>query len=358
MFQESQINLLKKLLETNSPSGNEKQAINFLKSVLQDYCPIETDAMGNMYMHAVNNTGLKVMITAHIDEVGFQVTHIDRDGFVYFRNVAGIDRQTIPGNRVVALTKHGEIYGVIGKKSPHVIDGKDIDKVPYGKDLWLDFGFESDVDAKSVIECGDYITLSSSPLISHNGQRIISKALDNKVGVFILVEVIKELSKHKDLPISITGVATVQEELGCRGCEAAVNRIRPDIAFCLDVGISTDIPNMSIQRFGTFSLGNGVGIVHNADNNSRLTDLLVQTAEKQHIPYQHTIGYLPTGGTEASIIQKSCNTVATANISIPNRYMHSFVEMCDLRDIENAISLLVSSIIELKNKNNNSFDLL
>lgn len=357
MLGTKQILFLKDILQTNSPSGCEGQIVSLLRECMGAFCEMETDTIGNLYMWANKSAeGMAVMISAHADEVGFQVTHIDREGFIYFRSVASVDPQTIPGSKVIALTKNRELHGVIGKKCPHVLEGKERDKPLNIQDLWIDFGFESKEEATQYIECGDYITLASELKMTSNGKRIISKALDNKICVFILAEVIKRLSK-KNFPLNIVGVATTQEELGCRGCIVAANRIKPDIAFCLDVGIATDVPSMSKQKFGTLDLGKGVGIIRNADNNEVLTNTLIETAKKNEIPYQKTIGYSSTGGTESAFIQLTKDGVATANISIPNRYMHSLVEMCDLRDVECAIELLVAEINTLREYNRNDFEL-
>ena len=356
LFNSKQLELLFELLHTNSPSGFECQVVECLNKYMLEYCDMTTDVIGNLYMKVGNEEGLRVMISAHSDEVGMQVIHIDRAGFVYARNVASIDKQTIPGSTVVALTQYGEIKGVIGKKSPHVLDGKDKELCPNLCDLWIDFGFESDKEAKEYINCGDYITLDSEPRITPNGKKIISKALDNKIGIFILAEVVKEVSQL-NLPISIIGVATAQEEVGYRGGIVAANKIMPDVAICLDVGIATDIPNMSKQHYGELELGKGVGIIQNTNSNEILVRTLVETAKVNNVPIQKTIGHRPSGGTEASLIQLSNGGVATVNISIPNRYMHSLVEMCDLRDVKFAIDLLVAEIKLLSKMSRVDFNL-
>lgn len=345
---------LMRLLNTHSPSGNEAQIVDVLHKEMSNYCRTQTDSIGNFYMYTGLDSELKVMLTAHSDEVGFQIIYIDNKGYVYVRAVASVDPQTIPGSTVVALSDGGEIYGVVGKKSPHVLNGKDKERIPNACDMWIDFGFKSEHEAKKYIKCGDFVTLCSNAKVSCNGQKIISKGLDNKVGVYILTEVIKAISK-KNLPMQVVGVATAQEELGCRGAFIAANRIKPDVAFCLDVGIATDIPNMNEKQYGIFELGRGMGIVNNPNNNSLLVDSLLATANKFDIPVQKIIGHKPSGGTEASLIQLTNNGVATANISIPSRYMHSWVEMCDLQDIANAINLLIAEIEELTSYSKEDF---
>lgn len=351
MITKSQLGFLKEILRTSSPSGCEEELTSLLKKRMSSFCEIETDVIGNLYMWVSRSTEAPtIMITAHADEVGFQVTHIDTNGFVYIRAVASPDLQTIPGSEVVALTKNGKVYGVIGKKSPHVLEGKEREKPLYIQDLWIDFGFESEEEAIQNIEYGDYVTLFSEPKITCNGKRITSKSLDNKICVFILVETLKRLSKL-DIPLNIVGVATVQEEIGCRGSIVAANKINPDIAIILDVGIASDIPNMSKYKYGTFELGKGIGIIRNADNRDSLVKTLINVAEENNIPFQKIIGFRPTGGTESATIQLVKEGITTANISVPNRYMHSGVEMCDLLDVESACDILNAVITTKFNQN-------
>lgn len=337
------IEKLIKILNTSSPSGCERESIEFVRKELYGICRSETDSMGNLYLYQGANSGLKIMITAHADEVGFQITDINDDGFVYFRKTVGLDVQTIPGTMVTAVTKNGTIDGVIGKRPPHVLSPEEKNKLPNIENLWIDFGFMSKSEALSKIEVGDYIVARSCAFLSNNGRRVISKGLDNKISLFILIELFKLLSRTP-LPVQIIGVATTQEELGCRGSIISANKICPDVAFCLDVGIATDTPNWPSHQYGSFSLGKGVGIIRNADNNEILTQVLANTALKHDIPFQYTTGFKPSGGTEAKIIQQSYRGIPTANISIPNRYMHSVVEMCDLQDVEGAIRLLEKGI--------------
>lgn len=354
MLDNRQIEFLTEILRTNSPSGYEKQLMYVIKGHMDSVCSIKTDCIGNLYMYSSNKGPMTVMISAHADEVGFQIADIDNNGFVYARNIASPDKQTISGNIVTAITKNGEIQGVIGKKPPHIIEYKERDKCLGIEDLWIDFGFETKEEAESHVERGDYITLFSEPRFTSNNNRIISKALDNKIGIFIMSEVMRRICQL-NIPLSVVGVATVQEELGCRGSIVSSNIVVPDVAFCIDVGISTDIPNISSKNYGLFDLGKGVGIIRNADNNEFLTKTLVDTANTNGISYQKIIGHRSTGGTEASHIQLSQQGVVTANISVPNRYMHSLVEMCDLRDVESAINLLVAEMQELTKYNKSDF---
>lgn len=340
MIANEQLDFLKEILSTSSPSGCEGELTSLLIKRMSNLCEIETDAIGNLYMWVSKSAqSPTIMITAHADEVGFQVTYIDDDGYVYFRSVASPDVGIIPGSEVVALTKKGKIYGVVGKIPPHILEWKDREKNITIQDLWLDFGFDSYNEASEYIDCGDYITLYSSSKESINGKRIISKAIDNKAGVFCLTEIIVNL-KELNLPLNIVCVATTQEELGSRGCVIAANKVKPDISLIIDAGISTDTPNISKKKYGILNLGKGVGIIRNADNNECLIKTLIDTAKRNNILFQKIIGFRPTGGNEASKIQLSEVGVLSANICIPCRYMHSGVEMCDFNDINAAVTLI------------------
>lgn len=352
IFPQEELEVLTHLLETNTPSGYEKQIITFIKNEFKGK-NIYTDIIGNLYIHAGKGAH-KVMITAHCDEVGFQITSIDDAGFAYARKLGGLDRHTIPGTKVIVVDAEEEIVGVFGKKSPHVQTPEEREKILELDDLWVDFGYSSKEEALKHVKPGNYLTAFNTPLFINNNKRVVSKGLDNKVSVFILLETMKKLTEMK-LGIEVVGVATVQEEIGCRGSIVAAQKMKPDYAFCLDVGIATDIPSSLERKYGAFSLGKGPGICKNPDNNEKIERMLLSVASNNKIAHQHVIGFRPTGGTETAKIQLLSEGVVTANISIPNRYMHSVVEMCDLSDIANTIELLVSAIKELENKEPEEF---
>ncbi len=335
--------LLVQLLETNSPSGYEKDAVEVLQKSMANYCRIETDVIGNLYMTAMENAGLKIMLSAHCDEIGFQVVGVNNMGYIYIRDIGGVDRQILLGSEVSIITKKGVIDGVVGKKSIHILTEKDVNQNTETKNVWIDIGTSSIAETNEYVSIGDYVTLKSNFRITGNGKRVVSKGLDDKVGVYIISEVIKRL-KGMVLPLYVVGVATTQEEIGCRGSGVAAYRVDPDIAITVDVGVATDIPNMGDASCGNFLLGKGPGICLNADNNQILCDLIRAVASENGIEYQNSIGFRYVGGNESTKIQVNKDGVATAHISIPNRYMHTAVEMCDIQDIENTITLIYNTI--------------
>ncbi len=350
------VSFLQTLLETSSPSGNEYAAINAIKEYLGDTVCHYNDVLGNLYLPIGNGDKLKILITAHCDEVGFQVTHIDDCGFIYVRRLGGLDRHTIPGTEVVILGKSLSVNGVFGKKSPHILNDVERSHLIALSDTWIDIGASTKEDALKYVSVGDYVTASSNFKFTSDGKRIISKGLDDKIGVYILVEALKKL-QNTNLDISVVGVVTVQEEVGSRGSIIATHKINPDIGITLDVGIATDIPNMNNIELGVFRLGGGPGLCINADNNYKLVNIFNDTASENQIPIQTVVGYKFTGGTETAKMQLCGDGIVTAHISIPNRYMHSVVEMCDLDDITNAINLLYKTILRLSNYKKEQFNL-
>ena len=355
MLSDLQLNKLLRLLGTNSPSGNEFQVYDYIVENLNGKCAITQDILGNCYLRIGNDRGLKILITSHCDEVSFQVTDIAPDGFVYFRPVASPDRQTIPGSKVCLVKQGLELIGVVGKKPPHFTKYEEACTVPGINDLWIDFGFDTKEDISRYVEIGDYMVLYSPPMLSFDKTKIISKALDNKVGVFIVTELFERLSKE-NVPICVIGAVTVQEEVECRGAILAANRVKPDIAFCLDAGLATDIPPMkSIHEFGKLALGAGAGININPENNAKLTSLLETVAIENGLNYQKTVGYRAVKGTETNHIQISANGAATALVCVPERYMHSTVEMCSISDISQTIELLYYAIKSLYNRKKTDF---
>lgn len=355
MLSNIQLEKLLCLLSINTPTGNEFQIHNYITKYLNDKCTITYDVVGNCYIQVGNPHGLKVLITSHCDEVSFQVTDIDPNGFIYFRKVASPDRHTIPGSKVCLVKKDIELIGVVGKKAPHVMQSEEANSVLDINKLWIDFGFNTKEEVMRYVEIGDYIVPYSQPMLSFDKTKVISKALDNKASVFVVTELLERLSKE-NIPICVIGAVTVQEEVGCRGAILAANRINPDIAFCLDVGLASDIPTMkSVHEFGKLNLGAGAGINVNPENNVKLTSLLISTAIEHGLDCQKTVGYRAVKGTETSCVQISGAGVATALVSIPERYMHSTVEMCSMQDISQTIDLLYYTIKSLCNKTKEDF---
>lgn len=348
--------LLSNLLDTNSPSGREQEIVTIIKDYFNEIADVSSDTLGNVYAAKEVSGALKVMLIAHCDEIGFQVADIDENGFIAIRNLGGFDKPMIPGSQVTILNEKKHVLGIVSKLPIHVIFSEKEQKIIDYNDIWIDIGVCSKEEALSHVSIGDYIALRSNFQYMDNNNRIVSKALDNKVGVFVMMEAFAKLSEL-NLPISLVAVASTQEELGCRGCVIATEKVKPDIAIVLDVGIATDIPHKVNPQFGNLMLGRGPGININPSNNARLTDILRDVAIKNNIPHQMTIGYHAVKGTENSQVQLVGTGVASALISIPIRNMHTPCEICDMSDIQNSIDLLIKAVCSLTNHNVSDFDL-
>ena len=357
-FKEDELIFLQNLLNTSSPSGNEYELVREVSLFLNGVCNLQTDSIGNLYIRSLNHTTSQIMITAHGDEVGFQITQIDTKGFCYMRRLGGLDKQTIPGTVLCVSGKDRSLIGVMGKTPPHIQNSNDKEHTLDLNSLWVDFGFSDKEEAESQIEIGDYLTAYPNYYWSNNGTNIISKGLDNKISVFILAVSMKRLAISNLLPTNIVGVVTTQEEIGCRGSIIATQNIKPKIAICLDVGITTDIPNGGAHKeLSLFNIGKGFGLCITPDNNPKLTKLLKTVCIEKNIPFQISTALRPAGGTETARIQLENGGIPVCHISIPNRYMHSCVEMCNINDAYSTVNLLENALSMLSEADIDDFNL-
>jgi endoglucanase len=212
--------------------------------------------------------------------------------------------------------------------------------------MWIDIGAENREEAEALVSIGDPVAMRANFRFMGNN-RVMSKGMDDKVGAFIVAEVLRELSKRK-LNVAVYGVGTVQEELGLRGATTSCFEVNPQVGFAIDVGFATDLPDIPKKLLGDIKLGKGPELNRSADNNVVLGKIVRAIAKQHQIPYQDTAAHRASGGTDAAKIQMTRSGVATCLLSVPNRYMHSPVEICDLRDIENSIKLLVETISSFK----------
>ena len=341
------LSVLKDLLERTSISGYEGDVVNFFLSYLKEYSYLqETDSINNAYSYCGNRESTRtVMLEAHMDEIGFQVLYIDNSGYVYCRKNGGVDPCCIPGRFVNIITLSGEIiHGVIGKKPIHLLSVDDRKIVPSLEALWIDTGMPAEF-VKERIHIGDPVAYV--PFVQMLGDcRISSKGIDDKIGLFIVMESFRRLAAM-NLDIRIAAVASSQEEVGCRGSVVGSANVMPDYSISIDVDFATDVPDCSPKVNGDIALGNGVIITRHLDNNRSLSDLAVQVAESNEIHHQISARRTATGGTDTAKIQLTNKGVKTLLLGIPNRYMHTPVEVCDLNDVESAIDLIVKLVIEL-----------
>lgn len=340
---------LEELLMTCGPSGFEFEQAKVYRDYLKPFAhDIRTDVLGNTIARLNPDAKFQFMLSGHYDEIGFQVVSIMPQGLVSFRPVGGIDPLTLPGTGVEILTEKGHIPGVIGRKPIHLQTPDERKAVPKIEDLWIDIGAADQKAAEKLVKVGDPISFSRNfEMLSKTC--VHSKSLDDKIGAFVIAEAFRQLAKRK-IKVGVACVGTVQEELGLRGAITGAFGVNPDAAIAVDVGFATDVPGIKPELLGDIKLGGGAELQRNADNNPPLLNRILKAAAKHRIPYQMTTGHRATGGTDTAAIQMTRGGVATALISIPNRYMHTPAEICDLRDVESAVGLIVETIASLTGK--------
>ena len=336
------------LLSTSTVSGFEEGGCDLFETYLKQYVDEHhRDVVGNSIVtlnHQVNS--ISILIESHIDEIGFQVLYIGEDGEIYLRANGGIDMHCLPGSQVEIHGKEGMVSGIIGKTPIHLLTNKEREKIIELSNLWVDTGLDVE-DVKKKVRVGDVVSFKSN--IEFLGEhRISSRALDDKVGVYIVAEVIRHLSNYREhLNCKVTGVATVQEETGYRGVQTCCFSIMPDVAISLDVDFATDVPGCPKNKYGDVSLGKGVVISYCLDCDISIADEMISIATEKGIPFQLSARPLATGGTNASRVRFIKSGIKTILLGIPCRYMHTPVEMCDLRDVEATIRLIVEYIKKL-----------
>ena len=336
---------LKKLMDTMSPSGFEEEAMKVWKDRTKRFADeIKTDILGNSIACLNKGGKTKIMLAGHLDEVGFMVKYIDKEGYIYFSTIGGIDLHLVPGKRVWIKTKKGKVLGVMGKKPVHLLSGKERKKVAKIEELWIDIGAKNEKEAKAVLNIGDPI-VPAVGLEVLNEDIVVARGFDDKAGAFVISETLKILSQKRP-KASFYGVATVQEEIGLRGAKTSAYRISPDIGIAIDVTFATDFPSMDKKKVGDIKIGGGPVIARGPNINSKIFDLFVEVAKKEKIPYQ-VEGISRATGTDANVIQLTKTGVATGLVSIPNRYMHTQVELVSLKDLENTSKLLSAFVLRI-----------
>ena len=346
MFGKSSMKFLERLMRSASPSGYESEAAAIFRDYLSDCCSVRCDVLGNTIASLNPDAPVRVLLDGHYDEIGFQVVYISDEGLVYFRPNGGIDKLNVPSSEVDILTAAGKVPGVIGKKPIHLLTPAEREKPVELKDMWIDIGAEDREAAEKIVSVGDPVVMRENFRML-NENRFISKGTDDKIGAFVVAETMRRLAK-RELRVAVFGVGAVQEEVGLRGAAAGSYAIDPQIGFAIDVGFATDMPDIPKKMYGDITLGGGPALNHSCDNNIVLGKMLRDTAKKHKIPYQESVAHRATGGTDAAVIQLSRGGTATALLSSPTRYMHSQVEMCDLRDADAAVDLLTETIAALR----------
>ena len=340
---DQQFAFLKELVETPSPSGYEQPAQRVIRAQLRNLADeINTDVMGNQIAHLAGKGGPRLMLAGHCDEIGFMVQFVDDRGFIYFGAIGGVDPHLSPGQRVTIHSASGDIPGVIGKKAIHLIEPKDRDTVIKLKQQFIDIGCSSREEVEKLVRIGDPVTFAVG-VQTLQGDRVTSRAFDDKMGAFIVTEVMKRVHSEGRPDCELYAVSTVQEEIGLRGAATSSYGVNPDIGIVVEVTHATDYPDVEQSAIGRVELGKGPVLARGANINPVLFDLLHDTAAAEGLPIQ-VIGVPRATGTDANVMQLSRGGVATALLGIPLRYMHTPVETLALSDLEHAIALLAAVV--------------
>ena len=326
-------------LNTSSPTGYEKEARDWIvNNFKDDKLTIYKDVMGNVIAKTAPCHSQSIMLDGHIDEIGGQVLHINEEGFIIFRRNGGLDKAALISQRVRFLNG---IEGVIGKTTLHVEKPSEREKVKEIEDIWIDCGFKNKKEALEFIDIGDYFTFVPNVTELKN-DLICSKGIDDKVGAYIAFSVIQKLAHNKKVNYQIFAVGSSQEEIGGYGAKSVAYNINPKICISLDVDFASDIPSSNTNRIGDIKIGEGLIIKRNADTNPVLFDYFKNYCKKHKIKHQISGG--SDGGTNASSMKYQRGGIATIDIGIPNRYMHTSNEIVSWKDIEEGIDMLVKII--------------
>ena len=336
--------LLNKICTTPGAPGFEKKirelVLQEVKGLVDE---IEIDNMGNVYAIKRGKGDKRVMIGAHMDEIGFMVTHIDDNGFIRFHTLGGFDPKTLTAQRVIIHGKK-DIIGVMASKPIHVMTADERNKVAKLSDYFIDTGLSVD-EVKELVTIGDPVTREREFI--EMGNCVNGKSLDNRLAVFILIEMFRGLV-GKTVPYDIYGVFTVQEEVGIRGANVSSMRINPDFGFGLDTTIAFDLPGAAAHEKIT-ELGRGTAIkIMDASTicDYRMVDFMKKTADKHKITWQPEI--LTAGGTDTAGIQRMTEGGSIAGaVSIPTRHLHQVIEMAHKDDIQGSIDLLSACVSEI-----------
>ncbi|MCL2687447.1 MAG: M42 family metallopeptidase [Methanobrevibacter sp.] len=341
------MDLMEKLSSTNGISGFEGNIVDIIKEELETYVDeIQDDLMGNVIaIKKGDKKGKKVMLAAHMDEIGLMVRHIDKKGFVKFSKIGGINDQMLLNQTVTIHGKDGDITGVIGSKPPHIMKAAERKKVIEYENMFIDIGVFSKKEAEKLIAIGDPISFKATYEKFPN-DIIMGKALDNRIGCYIMIETMKRIDSNS----TIYGVGTVQEEVGLKGAKTSSFKINPDIAFALDVTIAGDHPGIKPDEAPVF-IGKGPAVVlvdasgRGIITPEKVKNLVISAAEENNIKYQPEVS--EGGTTDGSAIILTRDGIPTGVVSVPTRYIHTTVSIASMKDIEATIDLLVKTIEKL-----------
>ena len=347
-MREASLNFLKTLVNTPSPVGHETRG----QRVWLDYAKkfsdeTFSDTYGNCVAVLNKGGGPRIMLAAHADEIAMAVNYIDDNGFIYVRRMGGIDAAITKAQRIVIHTRNGAVKGVVGNVAPHLTKQDGEPKLPKIHDIFIDIGVSSRKEAEQLIRVGDPITLTDEFDILR-GDLAVARAFDNRIGTFAVAETLRLLKESKvKLNCEVCAVSNVQEEVGLLGARQIAYSLHPSIALVVDVTHATDYPTVSKTQHGDTRIGKGPSITHGGCNHPEVVKRLEEVAKQKKIPLQHE-AMSASSGTDTDVIFWTRGGIASALISLPNRYMHSPVEVVSLRDLEMIPQLMAAFVMSVK----------
>lgn len=329
---------LTRLLETPSPSGYERPVQNVVREFVGKFADdVRTDCHGNV-IAAVNPLGSpRIMLDGHCDQIAVMVKHIDDNGFLWVTPIGGWDSLMLIGQHVRVWTERGPLQGVVARKPIHLLTHDERKRVPELKDLWVDIGAANGDEAREAVTIGDPVTFELGLRELRNGL-VAGAGMDNKVGVWVVMHALQKISQEHP-QAGVFAVSAVQEEIGLRGTKTSAFSIEPEAGIAVDVTHATDCPTVDENQHGRVKLGNGPVIYRGPNVNPVMYERLMRLAKDHEIPVQPN-GISRPASNDANAMQLNRSGVATGLVTIPNRYMHSPVEVVSLSDLEHAADLI------------------
>ncbi len=334
------------LLETPSPTGFEMPGQRVWARYVEKFADtVECDAYGSTWATLKGRSDKVVMLEAHADEIGYMVKHITEEGFLYLDRVGGSDSATGRGRRIQIMGDKGAVPGVIGNTAIHLRrDSLSDEKAPKIHELWVDVGVSSYHEVESLGLRVGHPAVYADGVSEMGKDRLVGRAVDNRIGGFMIAQVMKKLASAKTKPaFTLVCLNAVQEEIGGYGAKMATHRIKPDVCLCTDVTHATDTPGLSAPMYGRVELGGGPSVTHGSASHPLVVERLIKIARKKKINLQHEAASRFTGTDTDSIFQTR-DGVPSALVSLPLRCMHSVVEMATYHDVNETINLMAGFV--------------
>jgi endoglucanase len=339
--------LLKDLLMSDGISGYEENTAKIMADALSKTCTsVETDNFGNV-IGKLGKGKKKIMIAAHMDEIGMVVKHVNEKGYIYFIKIGGINDSILPGKLVEIINKKGQhIKGIIGTKPPHLMTDEEAKKPIIYTNMFIDIGLSSKEEVLKILDIGDQIIFEPNAGVLY-GDFFYGKAADNRISCYAMVKVMEKLSKIEDLDAQVYACATAQEEVGLKGGKTSSFKVNPDFALIIDTAIAGDMPAIE-EKVSALKLGKGVAITMIEASGrgtivpQKVRKIMLDAAKKNDI--SHQIDIIDGGMTDAAIIYTNREGILTGILSIPTRYIHAPSSVFNIKDIESAVTLAAATI--------------